>query len=77
MKQAPDLTINSIFSETFNCLEKRKNIRTSFGIIRKKVASRLSHHRHLFWSTAMIALVGVLFLTSSYLFFIQLATYGW
>jgi hypothetical protein len=77
MKQAHNLTAGTIISGTFCWSSIIKPTRISFRGLKEKINERATHYRSLFITLATIALIGGLFLSGSYLFFIQLAKHGW
>jgi len=77
MKQAHNLTAGTIISGTFGWSSIIKPTRISFRGLREKIIERANHYRSLFFTLITIVLIGGLFLSGSYLFFIQLAKHGW
>lgn len=77
MKQIPELTASPTFTDTFSWSATIKPTRFSFTVLKQKAVEQISCHRCLLLSGAATLLISGLFLAGSYLFFIQLAKYGW
>ena len=77
MKQAQELTSLAIFSASTTWQRQRRPAREITARLKQKAAELLCMHRPLLLSVAATLAISMLFLACSYLFFTQLANYGW
>lgn len=48
-----------------------------FGLLQKKLSSQLETYKSVLENLAAVLFLGTIFVTVSYIFFYQLAEYGW
>ncbi len=71
MKQAQNLTAGTIIPGNLCWLSTIRPVRIP------KIIGYLSQYRALIFTLATILLISAIFLSGSYLFFVQLSTHGW
>lgn len=77
MKQTYELTAQPIFTELLAWMVKKEVAGPAARRLREKIGSRFPGLVHVLVTGAATLFLGCLFLAGSYLFFTQLATYGW
>ena len=77
MKQADQLTVNPMLTDAFSWTDKVRISREYGKSIRRRIAEKFECYRQRFYSLCLVMAVGGVFLAGSYLFFVQLARYGW
>ena len=77
MKQTYELTAQPIFTELLAWMVRKEDAGPVARWLRQKIKSRFPGLVHVLITGAATLFLGGLFLAGSYLFFTQLATYGW
>ncbi len=77
MKQTLEMTAQPIFAELLSRVLGRENTATLANILKKRIRTGLPGCREILLTGAATLFLSCLFLAGSYLFFTQLATYGW
>ena len=77
MKQTYELTAQPIFTGLLSWVVKKEDAEAFLRILKHKIRARLPGHRQILITGAATLFLSCLFLGGSYLFFTQLAAYGW
>ena len=77
MKQANEMTAHPILTDAFSWSGKFKFSRKRTTKLQQRITNTLVNQAKYLVSIGMVLLIGGLFLAGSYLFFVQLAKYGW
>ncbi|MEE4166464.1 MAG: hypothetical protein V2I35_10735 [Desulfocapsaceae bacterium] len=77
MKQVNNMSAGTIIPGSFCRISISKPLRISLKGVAEQISESLSRCRTHFISLAAVLLIGTLFLSGSYLFFVQLAAHGW
>lgn len=80
MKQTYELTPQPVFAELISWVARKEVAQAHLGNLKEFIArraARLPNRRQLLLTGAATLFLSGLFLAGSYLFFSQLATYGW
>ena len=77
MKQTHDITANHDFPDSFAWPEKNQFFLKSLYRWRQKTRKVLDTFKNYVQSTVIYFAICALFVSGSYLFFVQLAEYGW
>lgn len=77
MKQTLEMTAQPVFTELLSRLVGRENSVTLVRNLKKRISNGLPGRRELLFTGGATIFLSCLFLAGSYLFFTQLAAYGW
>ena len=77
MKQADQLAVPPMLTDAFSWADKVRFSREYGKSVRRRITEKFEGYRQRFYSLCLVMAVGGVFLAGSYLFFIQLARYGW
>ena len=77
MKQANQLTAAPMLTDAFSWADKVRFSREYGKNLKQRIALKLGDYKQRLYSLCLVVAVGGVFLAGSYLFFIQLARYGW
>ena len=77
MKQVHNLSAGTVISDILCPTSILRPIRISLKVVSRQIAAYLGNYRTHLFSLAAALLIGVFFLSGSYLFLVQLAEHGW
>ena len=77
MKQADQLTVPPMLTDAFSWADKVRISRDCGKSVRRRIVEKFESYRQRIYSLGLVIAIGGVFLAGSYLFFVQLARYGW